>query len=1491
MRLGLAWRRPERGASPDSERDSKARAAAGHSSGRRGARVARSLRVSCTVALALILVLAMLSRRSASERLTLAPRGQRDDRAPLAAHDGRSARSAHAVGSPNGASVRTDVAVGRDAAAATATSGPLTEALERPSFGGFSTGAAGRAQRRRHRPSYSPPGNVGISDASSRRCTRSGICESSALSCMSSHGGESGPGPSFTVCELASLTTPRERSEAIREAARDSFEAYRRCAWGADNLHPLSCSGSQWFDVSLGAVDALSTLGVMGLRDEFLDAAEVAAQPRPLANDGKTNVFEATIRAVGGLLSAAQMASSMAAEDAQGARLNGSVETRKSADRSHVLGAAAVRGLLGVEAGKIAGLASALDATTMSSLGTATSLLVRTLDEVRYDVPCASQGVNARNASDELGVGDGKDAVERHAGPERSSEDDPGAGKASSAAGDERAASDGPLDDRRSRELLTAEGSPRTLFRVSEGGSSASDVSPGSSSGRRPVPKDLARRLVARAGSLAAVLQSAFDTPTGLPLSDVTLCSGRASAPGWTAASSLSEMGSLGLEFTSLARAAGRPAWEALVEGIPLSSTLSELGNAHGGLVPDMIDPIKGRATSRHVTLGSRADSYYEYLLKQWILLGGGRGLEDDDPQTERSPRGANERQGVVPPDADGVGSTDRERSNGASGAGGETRTGDAVDDPSGASSADEDAAKQEPPPSVASSLPVSRALLATMLGSSSEAAANAAFALPSSSRPADAFSPDDLRVAYIAAVRGVRRRLLRRNRPGGFWYVGELERTTFRAKVDHLTCFFPGLLALGAHHGVDTRIGADLPPELVAGLPGGAPSPEIDALSEVQLDALRELAQAANVSEQLASGSFAALTMPDLTLAGELARSCYEAYRSTSTGLAPELWTMLVYKDRHKEGADGTASEAETESEGQARAAARNNLAPEPAARGAEGSPAETAATRALLEETGGAVRALSDLEASFASLLADAAVATGTSLPTTNSADDGDGSSNRPSPTFVAHDRTKTIGEAVAASQAARKSAALEARSAAASLKAPGQGQGRIPNAAGLRRASTRASGARAFGSSRWSPEFSTAEGHGELTIAPLDGHSLLRPETAESFYLLWKTTGDTRYRTWSWTLFQAAYRHARVALDGSANCEARVLATKKGQGQARSLLGKTHAETRAGGAAAADDAATGAEEDAAAADRAATGAGDAAAGSGSPQPKPSDAAPGSSATASATQAAGASQSALSDASSDRFVGSVDGVSVSTEVGEDGKRVFVFELPASHGGAGAADGVVQTQDERSASGAAISDGGEDVRSLSTTPADSRAPASSGGIFTTDAQADPSPVTSAFAAALANAVVTKLSEDEQGAGQAAALEALSTVAETEHVVTLGRELQGARIEVACTPARTLYSSLEDVREIPSRRRDSTESFWLAETLKYLWLTQADEPSPRAPLARRSTGNEILDLDRVVLNTEAHPLRIVGPKESSVAEQFLEADPAWFVPRDICPKA
>ena len=57
------------------------------------------------------------------------------------------------------------------------------------------------------------------------------------------------------------------------------------------------------------------------------------------------------------------------------------------------------------------------------------------------------------------------------------------------------------------------------------------------------------------------------------------------------------------------------------------------------------------------------------------------------------------------------------------------------------------------------------------------------------------------------------------------------------------------------------------------------------------------------------------------------------------------------------------------------------------------------------------------------------------------------------------------------------------------------------------------------------------------------------------------------------------------------------------------------------------------------------------------------------------------------------------------------------------------------------------------------------------------------------------------------------------------------------------------YAGLRDVTKDPPARDNTMQSFWLAETLKYAWLTFS-------PLS-------VLDLDQYVLNTEAHPLRVL----------------------------
>lgn len=73
------------------------------------------------------------------------------------------------------------------------------------------------------------------------------------------------------------------------------------------------------------------------------------------------------------------------------------------------------------------------------------------------------------------------------------------------------------------------------------------------------------------------------------------------------------------------------------------------------------------------------------------------------------------------------------------------------------------------------------------------------------------------------------------------------------------------------------------------------------------------------------------------------------------------------------------------------------------------------------------------------------------------------------------------------------------------------------------------------------------------------------------------------------------------------------------------------------------------------------------------------------------------------------------------------------------------------------------------------------------------------------------------------------------------------------------------YASVESVEELPVRYRDGPmESFWLAETLKYLFLLFSDD--------------SVLPLDQWVFNTEAHPLPILSPEHGTAMMCHGEAE-------------
>uniref|UniRef100_A0A3Q0QS84 alpha-1,2-Mannosidase n=1 Tax=Amphilophus citrinellus TaxID=61819 RepID=A0A3Q0QS84_AMPCI len=190
-----------------------------------------------------------------------------------------------------------------------------------------------------------------------------------------------------------------------------------------------------------------------------------------------------------------------------------------------------------------------------------------------------------------------------------------------------------------------------------------------------------------KAVNIGSRLMPAFNTPSKIPYSDVNIGKGTAHPPHWTSDSTVAEVTSIQLEFRELTSPMillSLVLQDAVAE---IMKQIHKLDGKLDGLVPMFINTNNGQFTHQGIyTLGARADSYYEYLLKQWIQGG-----------------------------------------------------------------------KKE----------------------------------------------DQLLEDYLQAIEGVKKNLLQKSSPSGLTFVGEVSHGQFSSKMDHLVCFLPGTLALGAYNGL----------------------------------------------------------------------------------------------------------------------------------------------------------------------------------------------------------------------------------------------------------------------------------------------------------------------------------------------------------------------------------------------------------------------------------------------------------------------------------------------------------------------------------------------------------------------------------------------------------------------------------------------------------------------------------------------------------------
>src|SRR5215510_1418930 len=98
-------------------------------------------------------------------------------------------------------------------------------------------------------------------------------------------------------------------ADSVRQELLHGWRAYVRYAWGHDEVRPLSKGMRDWYKqpVLMTPVDALDALLIMGCKAQADSARALIVDELSFDRDEPVQVFEVTIRLLGGLLSGYQM--------------------------------------------------------------------------------------------------------------------------------------------------------------------------------------------------------------------------------------------------------------------------------------------------------------------------------------------------------------------------------------------------------------------------------------------------------------------------------------------------------------------------------------------------------------------------------------------------------------------------------------------------------------------------------------------------------------------------------------------------------------------------------------------------------------------------------------------------------------------------------------------------------------------------------------------------------------------------------------------------------------------------------------------------------------------------------------------------------------------------------------------------------------------------------------------------------------------------------
>ncbi|KAI8320315.1 mannosyloligosaccharid alpha-mannosidase [Martensiomyces pterosporus] len=124
----------------------------------------------------------------------------------------------------------------------------------------------------------------------------------------------------------------------------------------------------------------------------------------------------------------------------------------------------------------------------------------------------------------------------------------------------------------------------------------------------------LDRRLLKKAQEVGDVLFPAFNTTTGIPYPRVDVNSGQ---PIYTSKVCIAEAGTVQLEYWKLSELTGNKTYHEAAQRVV--DVLDKADKPYKGLYPIWVDIQTGAVSSGQITFGGQGDSWYEYMLKQYL--------------------------------------------------------------------------------------------------------------------------------------------------------------------------------------------------------------------------------------------------------------------------------------------------------------------------------------------------------------------------------------------------------------------------------------------------------------------------------------------------------------------------------------------------------------------------------------------------------------------------------------------------------------------------------------------------------------------------------------------------------------------------------------------------------------------------------------------------------------------------------------------------------